>query len=127
MAKKDVRPEIKEEQDAQIAHDALEAQDTTPTEKPTPVTKRDGTSDPSPGTEPEVEPHPTVVEADLDAQIAALQKKKAALAPPPDHRTLYGSEAIVDPNGEKSYHAWVDGRRYVHVGEHNGEWVYRPD
>jgi hypothetical protein len=45
----------------------------------------------------------------------------------PDHTAIHGSESIVADNDDRAYYLWSGGRRYVHVGEYNGKWVYRPD
>jgi len=53
--------------------------------------------------------------------LAVLRAERDAA----DHRTLHGSDSIV--SDQRDYHIRVGGQRYVHVGEHNGQWVYRPD
>ncbi len=59
--------------------------------------------------------------------VDELEAPAELSAPEPDHTALHGTESIIDPTGERSYYIKVDGQRYVHVGEHNGQWVYRPD
>jgi len=65
---------------------------------------------PEPEPEPEHEPEPLadVVEPAAEA----------------DHTAIHGIDSIV--SDEREYRLWLDGRCYVHVGEHGGRWVYRP-
>ena len=56
---------------------------------------------------------------------APTPEPEPEMAPVANHTALHGTDSIV--SDEKSYHLWVSGRRYVHVGEHAGQWVYRPD
>lgn len=83
-----------------------------------PVTKRDGTSDASAGTEPEVQ-----TETGDEVENAV----EPATVTAPDHTAIHGAESIVGEPGGREYYLWVGGRRYVHVGEHGDRWVYRPD
>jgi hypothetical protein len=76
---------------------------------------------PEPEPDPVIEEHPPV----LSNEVPPAASQAASQETPPDHTSIHGVESIV--SNERSYYIVVDGRRYVHVGEYGGEWVYRPD
>jgi len=79
-----------------------------------PVTKRDGTSDASPGTEPEV------TDTEVSDEVAD------GVDPAPDHTALHGIDSVLGDEGVKEYRIVHEGKPYVHVGEWGNQWVYRP-
>lgn len=83
--------------------------------------------------EPEPEPEPTHevatgVDPAPESETEAAEPAAATDSPTVgDHRVRHGVDSIIAAADDRSYYLWVDGQRYVHVGEHDGRWVYRPD